>query len=625
MNLVLLMFSMRTAAIMAAVLCVFLSATNAHAEVPAPVLKVIESYQYQNHDEWSRILFYHPSVLGKPSSLIDAPDFFLAADGANNPKAELLAFTRHAFSDQPERRKVQCRFPRRTKYLLKALGGKLQIPPADCPEFRSMKATGIYVVFSSYFLESPASYFGHIFLRVEKRGSDEKHNALLDPIISFGAKHGDVNVLNYVAGGLLGWFPGVYEVAPMHMKIQQYNNYESRDLWEYRLNLTEEQLGDLELSLFEVMPAYSDYYYLSRNCSLLIAKLIEAVEPRVQFSAGSRVWTSPIEAMKQLVQTLGEPKPSSVRASSRRRFLAKSAGLTESEFGLVKSMIDTDSIVDISTLSLNRQAEVLETLVEFIEFDQNLAGPAKAEKYSLLRQRALFARAKNPSTTQINIEIPERENPVLIIPEKSIRIGVLYAGKKSYGLIGVRPSLKALNSTSTGFMLGMGIHVFDVDVYMDKEELGLHEFDLLLLENYQAAIPLKSGIGGGVRFSFGRLHHQPAKPYSLDIEFSRNYGWGNSHALGFFEYGIYSHFLSGKDRNHLGFFPGLGVVAEWEKVVKASAKVRVELNAMNKFKREPIIELGMSSPFGDLNDLEASAKVLHDSYSVSVKYNRFLR
>lgn len=617
-----------TAAFLAAVFCVFTlgKIDQSFASSLDQIRPLIDRYEYSKYDEWSRILFYHPSVFGKPSSLIDSPDFFISPNGSTDPKAELLEFAKKALSDDAESRKVQCRFPRRTQYLRKILASQnILLPDANCPIWKPMNPTGLYVVFSSYFLESPASYFGHIFLRVERKSDLNNYNPLLDPIISFGAKHGDANLFRYIAGGLLGWFPGVYEISPMHTRIQQYNNYESRDLWEYRLNLSRDQLHDLELSLFEVLPTYSDYYYLSRNCSLLIAKLIEAVEPSVQFSAGSRIWTSPIEAMKQLVEALGDSKPSAIRASSRRRYLAKANGLTSEELDLVRRMISQDQMIDISSLQADRQAEVLETLIEFVEFDQNLAGPARAEKYALLRQKALFARAKNPAETKTEISIPDRENPMLIIPEKSVRMGAMRSANKNYALLGIRPSLKSLNSTSQGFLLGMGIHVFDIDIYANEQTVGIHEFDLLLLENYQTAIPLKSGIGGGIRLSFGRLYRQPEKPYSFDLEFSRNFGWGNSFAMVFLEYGIFSHILAGKDRNQLGVFPSVGFVAEWESVIKVHGKVRTELNAMQKFRSEPILDIGLSTPLNNLNDFEFNGKFLRDSYSVSLRYNRFLR
>ena len=45
------------------------------------------------------------------------------------------------------------------------------------------------------------------------------------------------NGLLFAVYGLIGRFPAGFSVMPYYLKVQEYTNMESRDLWEYRLRL----------------------------------------------------------------------------------------------------------------------------------------------------------------------------------------------------------------------------------------------------------------------------------------------------------------------------------------------------------------------------------------------------
>src|SRR5690606_41368354 len=57
------------------------------------------------------------------------------------------------------------------------------------------------------------------------------------------------NPLLYSLRGLLGGFPGRYQLVPYFLKVQEYNNAESRDLWTYELDFSPEQIRSLLLAL----------------------------------------------------------------------------------------------------------------------------------------------------------------------------------------------------------------------------------------------------------------------------------------------------------------------------------------------------------------------------------------
>ncbi|HZJ64397.1 MAG TPA: DUF4105 domain-containing protein, partial [Kofleriaceae bacterium] len=131
--------------------------------------------------EWHKLLHYQSTWSGGVESEADGPSFFLAASGKASPRAELEATLRGLFAsvapDAP--RDVQhpiCQFPARLRWLSRELHIDAErLPHPVCQrydEFRSIvDAASVTLVFSSYYLNNPASAFGHTFLLVNSRKS----------------------------------------------------------------------------------------------------------------------------------------------------------------------------------------------------------------------------------------------------------------------------------------------------------------------------------------------------------------------------------------------------------------------------------------------------------------------
>ena len=141
----------------------------------------------------------------------------------------------------------QCTFPARYKWLKRELGfdaGKM--PEISCDRLdgwlMGLDAEKITMVFSSFYMNNPASMFGHTLLRVDSRKKGENQK-LLNYGVNYAASVDTSNALIYALKGLFGFFKGEFSVFPYYIKVQDYSNLESRDLWEYELNLNADQMG----------------------------------------------------------------------------------------------------------------------------------------------------------------------------------------------------------------------------------------------------------------------------------------------------------------------------------------------------------------------------------------------
>src|SRR5437660_237742 len=159
--------------------------------------------------QWIKLGHWHKTLLGGLKSEADGPDFFLAPDGARDPAAELEATLRGVLGsiELKEEEKARgllpppCRFPARAAWLHAKLG--FDVPEVSCPRldeyWRRLQPESVSIIFSSYYLNNPASAFGHTFLRIRKNDpavSPEKRE-LLDAGIDYSATADTSNPILY--------------------------------------------------------------------------------------------------------------------------------------------------------------------------------------------------------------------------------------------------------------------------------------------------------------------------------------------------------------------------------------------------------------------------------------------
>jgi len=226
-------------------------------------------------------------------SLIDDPSFFLSPEGKKNPYKELQATIR-AINRNPY---LRCKFPARAFFIEKFL--KINLPKVKCPELdkflEEIKGEKISLIFADYYINSPASMFGHTFLRIYDR---EKN--VYSFIVNYAAQVNDTNALIYAFKGLFGFYKGYYYISPYYQKIKEYVGIEGRDLWEYELKVDREMLLLLKLHLWELKDKYSHYYFFHKNCSSEILYLLGILKPNNSPHVRTP-WVIPIDTIRAVL------------------------------------------------------------------------------------------------------------------------------------------------------------------------------------------------------------------------------------------------------------------------------------------------------------------------------------
>jgi hypothetical protein len=263
---------------------------------------------------WAHLLHLEERALGPPRSTVRSAWFFLDAKGAEDPAAELRA-TLRAFFDPTERapreESAQCIFGARYAWLRERLQfDPARLPPQACTRraawMQALRPDRIWAVFPSAYLNSPASMFGHTLLRLD--GPEVRDGTpLLAYAANYVAETPETNGLVFAVKGLAGGYVGQYSVLPYYEKVKEYARLESRDLWEYPLDLDAAARERLLLHLWELRGAAFTYFFFTKNCSYQLLTLLRVADPRVDWGSAFAWWAIPTDTLRALEGLRGAP------------------------------------------------------------------------------------------------------------------------------------------------------------------------------------------------------------------------------------------------------------------------------------------------------------------------------
>lgn len=416
-----------------------------------------------NNSEWAKLLFYQNKYFTSQRGMVDGKDFYLSEYGQFNLQSELEETIKSFFAEAEGDNASHCKFPRRLKWLKFYLDDEFnKIPTKKCEKLddwlKNVNPNGAVLIFSSFYMSNPSSMFGHTFLRIKN-----SNDPLTDYGINFAANPDTDNAIIYAFKGLTGFFEGKFSLLPYSIKVQEYNNSESRDLWEYELNLNAEQTTNMILSLWEIGDNSINYYYFDENCSYVLLKLIDTANENFHFSDQFLFWVNPADTLRAVYLYPGLIKKVTFRPSSVRRFQYRYSLLTNDEKNIFKNILNEKiKITDLKyQLSVMSVARVLDAVSEYMDYQENLAGTQES-KFPKFRNELLSTRASlGVISSPLNVKIPEDERPEQGVPGG--RIGLSYLRSKDLGNIynlEVEPVLHRIDSPSLGYSKEAQIELF---------------------------------------------------------------------------------------------------------------------------------------------------------------------
>lgn len=353
---------------------------------------------------WNLLLKYKKRPFGGYLSQADGMEFFNSPAGKTNPRLELAETLRSFFTlpvDIPSTEShPQCKFPARFKWLNRQLSfDPERLPFQNCgllkQWLKDLDPKGATLVFASQFMSNPVSMFGHTLLRIDS-GKTGPHNELLDYGVNYAAKTDTKNAALYAMKGLGGLFKGHFSVFPYYAKVQEYSDFEGRGLWQYEINLSEDQLEYLLLHLWELGGAHFDYFYLQENCSYHILSLLEVANPTLHLTDRFLFSVIPADAIKSLTAYEGLVKKVSYRPSVFNQLNHKRGLMDARERQIFSEVVKNPSLVhqaEFRNRSVSSQALILDSYLDYLQYKGAKSRNEKTRTNSI-RRSVLSARSE---------------------------------------------------------------------------------------------------------------------------------------------------------------------------------------------------------------------------------------
>lgn len=355
------------------------------------------------HPTWLKLGHYKSH---SPSqSYIISDDFFIAEQGKISPLKELQA-TITAFNQDAT---SQCKYPARYQWLTQQ-GLTFSQPKAQCADLKNwrekQKIHSVSLVFASGYMSNPASLYGHMLLKLNR--ATHSHNKLLDYSINYGAiVPENENGLVYIAKGLFGGYVAGFSDQLFYRHQHNYGEVELRDLWEYELNLTDEEVTLISNHIWELMGAKYTYYFADENCAYHIAKVIELVIGD-KLTTTPSPWVIPATIFSRLSSSehnnqplVKEIKFTPSRSSS---FYQYQKHLTSRENHVAQSIYAQPNVLKrdpFKSLSITAQKKIIEVLFEFVQLQQ--LKNADDQHAKLVKKALVRARLALPAGNEIKV------------------------------------------------------------------------------------------------------------------------------------------------------------------------------------------------------------------------------
>ncbi|WPC75452.1 Lnb N-terminal periplasmic domain-containing protein [Vibrio porteresiae] len=453
-------------------------------EVPQFDIDVLSQDAY-----WLKLGHYLPALRYQYKSTVDSATFFLSIHGKTDPKQELQATILALYQpDMVQRQMMRCTFPARYAWLEKQLSHPM--PPLDCPELNkwqeAMAPDKLTLVFPTAFMNNPSSMFGHTLLRIDALNQN-KNSELVAYAINFAAQpQTDDNAALYAFKGLVGSYPGRFTVMPYYKKVREYNDIESRDIWEYPLRFTHAEVERVLLHLWELEQAEFDYYFFDENCSYQLLALLQLANHDLDLVSQFPYAATPSDTVKALVDAHLTERPD-YRAAFGTRLLHESDFVDERLYLATRRLKEEGIYPDADEFSPSEQAAILEFAYEWLNFelyDEGLARNITAKQLTniLIARSKLDAPSPYPDVPQPHTS-PDQGHG-------SARFGLgrqLHQASSDRTEFEWRPSYHDLFDAQAGFIPGAQISFGDLGITMDDQ--GITRLDHWYIVDAMALAP----------------------------------------------------------------------------------------------------------------------------------------
>ena len=553
----------------------------AHAAIEPDIqnsLHLAEKKQLDQQMTWQRLMYADLSQ----NSEVSYNGYFYAEDGKKNLKHELQADIQALWVASPDNESIRCKFPARSHWLMQQLHiDEQQLPIVHCPEFddwinqiKPYKATLIY---ATDFMGNPSSMFGHTLLRLDPK--DQKQLNLVSYAVNYAATVNSEDNWSYAWKGLTGQYPGEYSLLPYYRKVKEYGDFESRDLWEYELNLTPEETRFLVEHIWEMQHVSFPYYFASDNCAYRLLGLIDLVRSDLSLKKQFNATAIPIETLKAVDQQ-NLVKEVTYRPALETQLLAQAKQHGTHLAKIAHQVAFTpmaQATTKLNSYSVQDQAKILEMAYDdlYLQYigrkvEQDFAQPQLRQLLAARSQLDIDKQRQQPTRPKMQ--------PVEGHHSRNISLNLGEVQGQKFVEVGHRQAYHDLIDPQGGYRLGTQLLFLDGHLQYRDDKLKVEHLNLLSVNSYNPVQPFKMPLTWGFDFGWkqeaidhGKFsEHRQHGVVSFNTQVGYSLADANRQHLCYAQ--LQGHVQAGGDLDQgwrVGAGPTLGCINQWSEHINS--------------------------------------------------------
>lgn len=487
---------------------------------------------------WYKLLSYEQNFNSSVQSTVQQRSYFISEEGKTNSKAELEATLRAFFLPIAEdvNKHAVCQFPARYLWLKKQLKlSEKSLPVIKCLDFQKWTAgnsiQSVSIVFASGYMGNPGSYYGHVLLKLNSGKSTNKSH-LLDQTVNYGviASDGD-NPLSYMVKGVFGGYDGGFSRINYDFHNKNYGEIELRDMWEYELALSQNEVDFVVAHAWEVLDKTHKYFFFKENCVTRLAELLEVIDG-VNVVPDNPVFVLPQALIKELASfhRNGEDFIRSIKfhPSRQTELYAKYSSLSNLQQDFVHNIVlDIEGLESAPFMSLDEESQkvILATLLDYFEYAKSIDKLSDVER-KIYQQKVLSKRFEL-TPGEHSVEIKKNYPPHSSHEASYIQIGLASNQKHGEGFIfKLRPAYYDTLDADHGFPANSSLSMGTISIQVFGGKAKVREFNIVRIESVNSAITgLPGDDGGSWKFTLGLVSQNLSCSNCLTARLEADYGW----------------------------------------------------------------------------------------------------
>lgn len=452
------------------------------------------------HPTWLKLLKYEPSTDSPTGwrSAIHADAFFLSPSGVTDPLAELQASVSQFVDpsvDSANEQHPTCRFPARYMWLASELTTSSNfVPMATCSEYNKWILQGetesVSFVLATGYLENPASFYGHTILKLNSSRSRNTKD-IEDVSVNYGAivPDGD-DPVTYIFKGIFGGYEAGFSDSDYYFHTHNYGETELRDMWEYELNLTKDEVDLFLAHAWEVIGKEYTYYFFRKNCGYRMAEMLELI-PGVEIIPNNPFFIMPQVLIQRLnsAQRNEEPlvKRVALKQSRQSKLYEGFGNLSQTHQELLRDIAENPNVLNQPVflgLDPDSKGKILEVLISYYLFLQKKT-PENKEIDEIYRKvlTLRFGLPVGPNLKTVN----EKEAPHEGRNPSRISVGGAYNSRlANAGIIHLRPAYYDELDAGAAHVSNSSLSMGEVKLSIFNDNIDIRQLDFVSLSSFNA-------------------------------------------------------------------------------------------------------------------------------------------